>query len=252
MPSREEVLEFLNEELDLEHFRDIEDAKFNGALVKGSEKVEKVALCTNTTFENIESAEDLGADLVIVHHGGWEQFDQDLLEKKKEQIREANITWYIAHETMDCKEEYGISATLAKKLGIELEEYYGEHAGGKVGVIGSLEVESKEFFEKLEAIEPGYETVGELKDIEDSRIAVVGGSGGVFTSLIQESSDKGCDFFITGNSSFAGDIYAHEKGITMVKLEETSSERWGVYALGERLKEEFSDIEKVKIAERNW
>lgn len=252
MPSREEVLEFLNSELNLEHFKDVEDAKFNGALVKGIEEVEKIALCTNTTFENIESAEELEADLVVTHHGGWEQFDQDLLKEKKERIEDADLTWYIAHETMDCKEEYGISATLAEKLGIKIQKYYSEHAGGKVGVTGELEITGEEFMERLREIEPGYEVIGKLENIEDKKFGVVGGGGGAFTPIIEDTAEENCDIFITGSASFFGKIYAYEKGITMVKLEETSSEKWGIYALGDRLKEEFPGIEIVKIDERNW
>jgi len=252
MPSREKLLEFLNRELDLEHFRDVEDAKFNGALVKGSEQVEKVALCTNVTFETIEKAGELDADLVISHHGGWEEFDQDLLEEEKRRMKEADLTWYIAHETLDCKEGYGVSASLAKKLGIEIEDYYSEHAGGKVGVTGRLKVSEEEFIDRLREIEPEYEVVGEIEGVEESKIGVVGGGGGAFTPIIKDTVEERCEFFITGSATFFGKIYAHDKGLTMIKLEETSSERWGVYALGERLEEKFSKIETVKINERNW
>jgi len=70
MPSKEKVLNFLNSELRTNHFNNIDDADFNGALVKGSEEVEKVGLCTNTTFENIQNASELDCDMVLVHHGG--------------------------------------------------------------------------------------------------------------------------------------------------------------------------------------
>lgn len=78
MVSREKVVSWLDEELDTEHFNNVEEADFNGALVKGSEDVEEVGLCTNTTFENIDEAESKDLDLVIVHHGGWERFDHSL------------------------------------------------------------------------------------------------------------------------------------------------------------------------------
>lgn len=252
MPSRQKVIDFLNEELDLEHFKNVEDAKFNGVLVKGTEEVNKVALCTNTTFETIRKARENEADLVITHHGGWKEFDQDLLDEEKKRMKEAELTWYIAHETLDCKERYGISASLAKKLGIEVESYYSEHAGGKVGVTGRLNISEEEFRERLEDIEPEYEVIGSIEGIEKSKIGVVGGGGGAFTPIIKDTADEECEFFITGSAAFYGKIYAHDKEINMIKLKETSSERWGVYALGEQLEQEFPQIQTIKLNERNW
>lgn len=252
MVGREGLLNFLNTELNLEDFKQIEDAKFNGALTKGAEEVEKIGLCANTTFENIESANNRDLDLVISHHGGWKQFDQDLLKRKKEKIEEADLTWYIAHETLDCAKEFGISWTLAEKLGINIEKQYGKHAGGKVGVTGKLDVPKDEFMENLEDLEQEYEIIGNIEGIESEKIGVIGGGGGAITPLIKKTAEEGCEVFITGSTSFFGEIYAHEKGMTMIKMSETSSERWGVYRLGKHLKGEFSDLQLHKLSETNW
>ncbi len=252
MPSREEVLDFLNSELDTEHFNSIDDADFNGALVKGSRDVEKVGLCTNTTFENIDSASELDCDMVLVHHGGWKRFDMDLFEEKKQEMKENNLTWYIAHQTLDCADDFGICVALADKLGIEVDGKYCEIQGGPHGRHGHLNISKDEFLERLAKIEPGYEVIGEIEDIENQKIGVVGGGGGAFGDIVKETIDIGCDVFITGNTMFANEIYAYEKGLTMIVLEETSSERWGVYALGQHLKGNFSDIETVRIDEKNW
>jgi putative NIF3 family GTP cyclohydrolase 1 type 2 len=80
----------------------------------------------------------------------------------------------------------------------------------------------------------------------------VGGGGGAFGDIVKEIVDIGCDVFITGNTMFANEIYPPEKGLTIIVLEETSSERWGVYAIGEHLEQEFPEIEAVRIEERNW
>ena len=253
MVGREEVVGFLNSELNAEHFNSIDDADFNGALVDGSEEVEKVGLCTNTTFENIESASELGCDMVLVHHGGWKRFDMDLFEEKKQRIRENDITWYIAHQTLDCADEFGVCVALGDRLGIEIDGKYCEIQGGPHGRYGHLEVSREEFLDRLEGTEPDYRFIGDIgEDIEDQKIGIVGGGGGAFGDIVKETIDIGCDVFITGNTMFANEIYAHEKGLTVIVLEETSSERWGVYALGEHLEQEFPEIETVRIEERNW
>jgi putative NIF3 family GTP cyclohydrolase 1 type 2 len=252
MVSRETVVSWLNRELDTEHFNNVEEADFNGALVKGSEEVEKIGLSTNTTFENIEAAAEKGLDLVIVHHGGWERFDHDLLEEKKEKMREAGLTWYIAHQPLDCADEFGVCVALADKLGVEVDGKYCELQGGPHGRYGNLEVSKEEFLDRLEEVEPDHDIIGSLENVEDAKIGIVGGGGGAFAEIVKENIDIGCDVFITGNTMFANEIYAYEKGLTMVVLEETSSERWGVYALGEKLEEGFEGLEAVRIEERNW
>jgi putative NIF3 family GTP cyclohydrolase 1 type 2 len=153
---------------------------------------------------------------------------------------------------MDCKEEIGISWSLAEELGIKVDEQYAEHAGGKVGVYGKLEITQEDFVEKLEQIEPGYNVVGEIENLEEKKIGVIGGSGGALGDLIKDTADQDCEVLIVGNSAFFGDIYAYEKGLTMIEMEETSSEKWGIYRLGQKLEEEFEAVETVKLDEKNW
>lgn len=250
--SRKEIVVYMDEELDVEHFNDAEGAKFNGLLVEETGEVEKMGLCTNFTYENIESAAEQGLDLVISHHGGWEVFDGDLLEEKKKGAKENGLNWYVAHEPLDCADGYGVSAALAEKLGIEVEGAYAEHAGGDVGRYGQLRVSGEEFLKRLQEVEPGYEVVGDLDGLEDKKFGVVGGSGGAFREIIDDTHEEGCDIMVTGNAAFFGKYHAEELGLTLVLMEETSSERWGVYAFGEHLKEQFPEVEFSRLEETNW
>ncbi|MFB6208934.1 MAG: Nif3-like dinuclear metal center hexameric protein [Candidatus Nanohaloarchaea archaeon] len=181
MVGRDKILDFLDRELNTEHFNQQEDTDFNGAWTEGSGEVEKIGLCTNTTFENIEAAEDKNCDLVIVHHGGWERFDKDLLEQKKEAIEEAGITWYIAHQPLDCADDYGVVVRCAEKLGIKVEGKYLDIQGGYHGRYGRLEVSKDEFERRVKEIEPDYNLIGSLEGIEDSKIGIVTGGGGLST-----------------------------------------------------------------------
>ncbi len=252
MVSRNEIVNYLDEELDVEHFNGVEEAKFNGLLVEGSGEVERIGLCTNFTYENIESAAEQDLGLVISHHGGWEEFDGDLLEEKKEEARENGLNWYVAHEPLDCADGYGVSVALAEKLGIDVEDSYAEHAGGDVGRYGHLQVSGDEFLERLEEIEPGHEVVGGLEDLEEKKFGVVGGSGAALREIIDDTHEEGCDVMVTGNAAFFGKYHAKELGLTLVLMEETSSEKWGVYALGEHLKEQFPEVELSRLEETNW
>ncbi|MDY6766512.1 MAG: Nif3-like dinuclear metal center hexameric protein [Candidatus Nanohaloarchaea archaeon] len=252
MTSHDTVITYLDAELDVEHYNDAGD-KFNGALVVGEGTVTRIGACTNCTFETIAAAADEGCDLVVSHHGGWEEFDGGLLAEKTDRIRDAGMTWYIAHHALDCADEdYGVAVALAEELGIDIDAAYGEIEGGRGGRYGTLAVSPGAFRDRLERIEEDYETVGDLDGLEDARIGVIGGSGGVFRSLIDETVAAGCDVLVTGNASFFGKIHAYEHGLSLVLLEETSSEKWGVHRLGEHLKERFEDVELVRLEETNW
>lgn len=252
MASHNDIITHLDRELDVEHYNDAGD-KFNGALVQGAGDVDRIGVCTNCTFETIATAADEGCDLVVSHHGGWEEFDGDLLAEKKERIRDAGVTWYIAHHALDCADDaYGVAVALAERLGIDVEGSYANVEGGDAGRYGTLAVSTDEFMDRLEAVEPGYEVVGSLDDLENARIGVIGGGGGVFRELVDETKEVGCDVLVTGNSAFFTEIHATEIGLTLVTLEETSSEKWGVYRLGEHLKEQFGDVDVVRLQETNW
>jgi len=93
----------------------------------------------------------------------------DLYEKKKQEVQENNLTWYIAHQTLDCADKFGVWVALADKLGIEVEGKYCEVQGGPHGRYGNLEISKGEFLEKLEDVEPDYEVVGEIGDIENKK-----------------------------------------------------------------------------------
>ncbi len=256
MTDHDTIIAYLDEELDVAHFNDADGSSFNGALVTGSGPVETVALCTNCTFETIAEADEADADLVISHHGGWERFDADHLAEKKQRIRDAGMTWYIAHEPLDCADGYGVSAVLAERLGVDVQDAFGVHAGGEVGRIGTI-ADADMFVQRLADIDD-YTVVdgsgrhdGDLDVADGATVAVVGGGGGVLVDLLQEAADMGADVYVTGNSMFAGDIYAHEEGLKLVTLEETSSEKWGVHALGDHLAGEF-DVDLHRIDETNW
>lgn len=147
MTSRETVVSWLDEELDVAHFNSVDEADFKGTLVEAADQIDTRGLCANTTFENIETASEEGCDLVLVHHGGWKHFDRDLIEPKIEAMKDAGLTWYIAHQPLDCADEYGICVALADKLGITIEGKYCHFQGGPLGRFGRLDVSEEEFLQ---------------------------------------------------------------------------------------------------------
>lgn len=243
MAGIEEIKEFLDGLLDVSRFN---NDRPNGLLVKETKDIGKIALASNTTVENIEKAGKIGADMLLVHHGGWEETDCDMYEKKNKMLKEMGICLYIAHSTLDCNREFGIAASLAKKLGVKVEESFAEGNG----VIGIIEVDPTEFKKRLISISRNPSIHGNISN--PNKAAIIGGGGASSTKWLCEARKKGCDVYVTGDGWFFSKIYAHEAGMALVLLGETDSEKWGIYSLGEKIKERFKNIEIVKLEERSW
>ncbi len=163
----------------------------------------------------------------------------DLLSKYK-------MSLYVAHMSLDCHKELGVSVSLANKLGVSIEDTF---ADGN-GVFGRLLVPLNEFRKRLSSINMHFKIVGKIE--EPQKVAVIGGGGATKTKWLHEAKAKECNVYVTGNSSFFSDIYAFETGIALILLGETNSEKFGIYALSNHVKKTFRDIEVLNLEERSW
>lgn len=244
MTKLKNITNYLDSFLEVEKYSKLD--RKNGLMVKGNNKVDKIVFSTNTTMENIEHANNRNADMLIVHHGGWKETDGEMYEKKVELLKKYNISLYIAHMPLDCNQEVGVAVSLARKLGVDVEDTFAKEQG----VIGELSISKQGLKKKLFSISKDYKIVGKLKNVE--RVAVIGGSGAVKTKWVEEAKNKGCDLYITGNSWFFSDIYAFENNIALVLLGHTNSEKFGIFSLAKNMDNKFEDLEIDVLEETAW
>lgn len=248
MTHRNEIISYLNDYLAIEQ---ISDKSMNGLQVEGPAEITKIGLATDAALATYQKAADAGAQMLIVHHGFiWgglkyivgRNFDhiQFLIENK--------LNLYAAHLPLDMHPEVGNNALLANMAKLKRIKPFGEYMGTPVGFSGTLPLplsvkELEVLYEK--ELDTTANTVAFGPDKIES-VAIVSGGG---ASTLEEAIDKGFDCLITGEGTHEKYHQAKEGNIHLMYLGHYKTETCGVIALGQKLTEQFPDLETVFIDE---
>lgn len=233
-----DVTGFLDEYLGIEDAPDYPHA-LNGLQVAGPERVSSFAVAVDASEAVIAEAGGW-ADLLIVHHGLFWSGLQPLTGPHFRRVRllvESGTALYSAHLPLDGHAEVGNAAVLARKLGIEALEPFGEYGGASVGWRGvRAEVPLRELADSLAALTGAR--VRTLPGGPDpvSRVGVVTGSG---ADALHEAAAAGLDVLVTGEARHHHAIEAAESGITVLLGGHYATEVWGVRAVAAILEEHF-------------
>ena len=234
MARRDEILAHAHELLDLAAFPDYGPM---GLQVAGAAEVTKIACGVSASLELFRHAAELGAQLVIVHHGlFWDNESRvvdDLLKARLRALFDADITLAAYHLALDAHPELGNNARLAQELGVEIEGSF-----GTVGIGGRLRIpESGDAFARRVAAllqrEPISFTYGPAV-VE--RVAICSGGAG---RDLPRAAAEGYDLYLTGEPEEPSLHQAKELGIHFVAAGHYATERLGVQALSARLADRF-------------
>ena len=83
------------------------------------------------------------ADMLLVHHGIlWRNVERIAgpLGQRVRLLLQNNIHLYAAHLALDAHPEVGNNAVLAGMLGVQVQDWWCDVMGSKIGVIGSLDL----------------------------------------------------------------------------------------------------------------
>jgi len=236
MASRDEILDYARELLDLDAFDDYGPM---GLQVVGADEVTKVAASVSSSLELFERAAAAGAQLVIVHHGILWNADPRVIDrpmrKRLQTLFDADITLAAYHLALDAHPEIGNNVLLARLLGIEAPERVLDLGYG--GDLGGITLE---------------ELAGRLREATGREPQVFGGgpdqirrcaviTGGA-ARLFPEVAALGYDAFVTGEPSEPTLHAARELGTHFLAGGHYATETFGIKALAERIAERF-DIE---------
>ena len=134
---RDEILAFLDRELEIERFRDYGPL---GLQVAGRDEVARVALAVSSTLEVFKAAEAFGADLLLVHHGlfwdGDSRVVDDVMRHRLETLFRARMTLAAYHLPLDAHRELGNNAQLARVLGVAVEGWFMDDRGAPIALRG--------------------------------------------------------------------------------------------------------------------
>jgi dinuclear metal center YbgI/SA1388 family protein len=192
-----DLVAYLDDYLELANVPDYPDA-WNGLQVENSGTVEKIAACTDACQATFEAA--------------------------------------AAHLPLDAHPEVGNNIELARGIGLNVEDRFGEYEGQAIGFWGELQVTRGELSARLERflgsepflIAAGPEAV--------RRVGVVTGGG---ASMISQARDAGLDTFVTGEGPHHSYFDAQEWGLNVLFAGHYATETLGVKALAGHVAEKY-------------
>src|SRR5215213_6111704 len=126
MAHRDEILAYADELLDVAAFPEFGPA---GAQVLGGEEVSRIACGVSSSLALFERAAEVGAELVLVHHGIFWRNEPLVVDarmrRRLETLFAGGITLAAYHLPLDAHPELGNNAQLARRLGVEREAAFG-------------------------------------------------------------------------------------------------------------------------------
>jgi dinuclear metal center YbgI/SA1388 family protein len=234
------ILTALDELLEPSAFR---DGGPNGLQVPGTPEVARVV--TGVTAQRVlhERAVELEAQLVLVHHGlFWDFQPTGLTPVLAERLRplfkhDINLAAY--HLPLDAHPEVGNNAILAERLGCERHEPFGEVLGTPIGRLGSFPgdgIPAADLFARVREVTGREPTVFDGGPDRVRQIGIVSGSA---AGRLTEAVERGLDAFLTGEPREHVMAEAYEAGIHFIAAGHYATETFGVRALGDWLAERF-------------
>lgn len=238
MVSRDLIIQFLDGFLEIDKF---EDKILNGLQVIGKNEIKKIAFGVTASLELFEKAVKANADMVITHHGLINDWDEKCIyELKKQRLKvlfDNNMNHLAYHLPLDAHYDSGNNVQLITKLGLEFKEMF--FGSPPFGVIAQYQ-DPKDINEIVKDINAVLNVDSRLLKFGKDKVktvAAVSGSGG---SAFLEAIEKNVDLFITGDSKESNHELAKESKTNIIFAGHYNSEKLGVMALAELIKDKFN------------
>jgi len=222
----------------------------NGLQVPGTQVVERVVTGVSAQVELFERAAELHAQLVLVHHGLFWDFQATGLSPRTlgrlRVLLEHDLNLVAYHLPLDAHPAVGNNALLARALGCDAHEAFGEHRGQRIGRLGTFAapVAVDELLGRVRSATGGREPLHQgAGPAAVRRIAIASGSA---ADLLDEAVAAGCDALLTGEPREHVMADAREAGVHFIAAGHYATETHGVRALGDRLAERFG-VEHVFV-----
>jgi dinuclear metal center YbgI/SA1388 family protein len=238
MTELKELVKFLDGYFDMT----MEDASNNGLQVEACQNVRKIGFAVDACQEVFDKALEVGCDLVVTHHGiSWKNNLKTIQGINAERVKHLlinNISLYAMHLPLDKHEFVGNNIQLCRLFGIKEVVKFSD-----VGYIGSFDY-SKDRMDFIKEVKAKLETdVTALpfgpKEIK--KICIVSGAPG--RSYIRDLVLQDVDAFVVGEMHHGFYHEAKEAKINVISAGHYATEKLGIQALAQKVKDEFAEVD---------
>lgn len=242
MPTARDIGDELDVLLRTADIRDYPNA-LNGLQVDAEGDVTRVVATVDARESTIGRAVEMGASLLIVHHGLFWGGLLPLTGAHLRRVRlllENGLALYSSHLPLDAHPDVGNGARLARALGLAPSAGFASLNGTEVGVSGTTDLLTIELLEKVRAFSSRHAShvvhTPLASDRRTRRWAICTGAG-VNPDTLHEARTRGIDTLISGEAPHWAAIDADEAGIALILAGHYASETLGVQALAEVVRE---------------
>jgi dinuclear metal center YbgI/SA1388 family protein len=223
----------------------------NGLQVEGKDEIGKIVTGVSACQELFVRAREAGADAVLVHHGlFWEGMPRTLTGFQYRRVAELirnGMSLLAYHLPLDRHAEVGNNAVAARDFGLVDLEPFGFHDGLPTGFKGVFPepIAKSELATRCQRIY-AQEPLAFLEGPDPVRsLGII--SGGAQRDLYS-AIDEGLDAYITGEVSEWVMNVAREAKVHYLAAGHYATERLGIRALGEHVREKFGvEVEFIDV-----
>src|SRR4051812_38119271 len=212
----------------------------NGLQVPGPDNIVTLITGVSAHVALFERAAELGADLVLTHHGIlWDRAPRRIdapMKRRLQLLFDHEMALAAYHLPLDAHLEVGNAALLAAQLGAVAVEPFGAHGPETVGALARFDepVGREALIARVEEV-CGRRPVAFPAGPERLRtLGIVTGAGADYAL---EAADLGLDAFLTGEPAERSMADCRERGITFIAAGHYATETFGIRKLGEFVQE---------------
>lgn len=244
MPRLSEIREFLDAILDVAAIPDYPNA-VNGVQFENEGDITHLAAAVDFSTYAVRGAADVGARLLLVHHGmfwsGVQPFTGHRVKAIRELIRH-DMAVYSAHLPLDVHPELGNNTLLADRLGLTPTGRFARFQTIEVGLRGSSNIPTREIADRARALAAEFGGTLVASPFQPDRVtrawAMCTGAGADSVTL-REAAMLGIDTLVVGEGPHHTAVEARELGIVVLYAGHYATETLGVRALATSVGERF-------------
>ena len=245
--TRDGLTEYLTDYLEVDEFNDYCP---NGLQFEGRSEINKIITGVSASVDLFEKAVEKKADAIITHHGLIWDFDRPIYrggyKKRVKLLMEHDISLFGFHLPLDAHKKVGNNAVICKTLGLKKITPFGEYKGQFIGIHGELDkMDANAFFELVRTKINEDLIVFAFGPDEIKNVGII--SGGA-QKEVKQAVLGGLDVYVTGEVSEYTLHFVKEEGIHFIAAGHHATERFGIQALGDHLKNQFDvEVEYIEI-----
>jgi putative NIF3 family GTP cyclohydrolase 1 type 2 len=219
-------------------------------VVNSNNEIGRIGYTTNLNQIVAEKAADAKVDALITHHDAWD-FLFELRTEVLNTLQTNAMSHCFIHLPLDAV-DFGTAASLSERMGFAIQDVFAYVDKLPCGRICECRppLPLSTVTSRLARVTDDDVKIWTHNDSLVRRIGVATG-GGHMTPHIKEAADKGCDTYITGETSLYTVEYARYRRINLLVGTHTHTELLGLEGMCDRLKQ-YLNVEFIRIHEGNF